>query len=443
MTKLLSKKTYLILASILLIGFFLRAHDYKATPRFGATMDEFAWTWLGINLIQDRVPKSWSSHPQYVGHEREHLIFKGAPFWIVSPYLEHPPFFGIVAGSFALLNGAKNMYDLDIGLIRPLAIILGVLSIGILFLLIKEIYDESVALLAAFIYAIMPTVAIGSRIVQNENFFIPMFLLALLFCTKYLKNKKRIFLVAISIICGLLIVSKIPWVAATLGIVSILTYNKKYKESLIVVLSVFLFFCGFLLYGYFYDWNLFVSLWKLQLQRYDLTFNSVYALFKDPYMVDRYFIDGWIYFGWFSFVLLLIKDIRKNIFLIFGLLAYLAVFIFAIPNEPSHGWYRFPFYPFLAASIALFIKEYFNKNTILTFLFILLMILSLLELTWTRKFGFSFLVMRGFLFSSGITLLPLFLENKKIIKFSKGLNILFLIIIFSLSFFAVVFYNEL
>ncbi len=441
--EILKRKTLIIIASILLIGLVLRVHNYAITPRFGATMDEFAWTWLGINLIQEGAPKSWSSHPQYLNSEREHLIYKGAAFWIVRPYLEHPPFFGVVAGSFALLNGADNMYDIDVGRIRPLAIILGVISIGVLFLLVKEIYDKETALLASFIYAIIPTVAIGSRIVQNENFFIPGFLIALLFTIKYIKTKNKIFIAIVSVLCGLLLVSKIPWIAASLAVISILIYSKKYKESLLVSGTVLAFFLGYLAYGYYYDWNLFVSLWKLQLQRYDLTFNSVYALFKEPFMVDRHMIDGWIYFGWISFFLLLIKDFKKNFLPILGIFAYLAVFIFAIPNEPGHGWYRYPFYPFLAISLAIFIKEYFNKNILLTFLFILFLGLSLLELTWTNMFGFSFLAFRGFLVLSSITLLPLFFPNIKFKKQIFSLNYLFLTVIFSLSFLAVILYRDL
>lgn len=442
MNKLVMKKTFIILLSILLLGFVLRTHNFTTWPRFGATMDEFAWTWLGINLIQEGIPKSWSSHPQYIGHEMNHLIYKGAAFWIVKPYLEHPPFFGLVAGSFALANGANDMYDVDISKIRPLAIVMGIFSIGILFLLIREIYGSRLALLTSLIYATIPTVVIGSRIVQNENFFIPSFLTALLFTLRYIKTKKKIFIFLVAIICGILIISKIPWVAASLAIILIFTYSKKYKEAFVIGLTSVLFFLGYLVYGYLYNWDLFISLWKLQLQRYDLTFNSVYAIFNEPFLVDRYMIDGWIYFGWISFFLVLIKDFKKNHVIILSLLAYLAVFIFAIPNEPGHGWYRYPFYPFLALSLAIFIKDYFNKNLLLTFLFILFVGLSLLELTWTRVFGFSFIVFRSFLVLSSISLLPLFFKNLKLKKYSNAFNYLMLVGIFSLSFFAILLYNE-
>ena len=431
---------FLPILLIILLGFVLRAHNLNTWPRLGATFDEYAWTWQGINLIQDHVPKSWSPHKEY--SDKKYVEYQKTAFWIATPYLEHPPLFGLVSGSFAIANGASNMYEVTIDKIRPLALFLGALSIGLIFILTKEIYDKKIALLSSLIFATIPTIAIGSRIVQNENFFIPSFLLSLIFIVKYLKTKRRLFLFAGAIVCGLLIIAKIPWIAATLSVTAILFYNKKYKDGLIIALISSLFFAGFLIYGYYYDWNLLVSLWKLQLQRYDLTFNSLFALFTQPYLVDRTMIDGWIYFGWFAFILLLIKDLKKNYALIFALLGYLAVFVFAIPNEAGHGWYRYPFYPFLAVSIAIFIKDYFNKNLLLTFVFILFTGLSLLELSWARVFGFSFIIFRLFLFLSALPLLSLFFKDLRLKRLSSSLNYLMLFIIFGLNIWSVYLYNE-
>ncbi len=431
---------FLPILLILLLGFVLRSHNLNTWPRLGATFDEYAWTWLGINLIQEGVPKSWSPHKEY--NNKQYVEYQKTAFWIATPYLEHPPLFGLVAGSFAMANGASGMFEVTIEKIRPLALFLGLLSIALVFLLTNEIYDKKIALLSSLIFATIPTIVIGSRIVQNENFFIPSFLLSLIFIVKYLKTKKKIFLFATAIICGLLIFAKIPWIAAALAIIMILFYNKKYKNALLVLTVSAVFFAGFLIYGYYYDWNLFINLWKLQLQRYDLAFNSIYALFTEPYLVDRLMTDGWIYFGWFSFILLLIKDLKRNYILIFGLLGYLAVFVFAIPNEAGHGWYRYPFYPFLAVSIAIFIKEYFNKNPMLTFIFILFTGLSLLELTWAKVFGFSFIVFRLFLFLSALPLLSLFFKDLKVKKLSSSLNYLLLFTIFLLNIWTVFVYNE-
>ena len=213
---------------ILVLGFFLRSNNLNTWPRQGATFDEYAWTWQGISLIKNRVPTSWSPHPQYKNFKD--VVYQKTHFRMVTPFLEHPPVFGLVAGSFAILNGVQGIYDLHFYDIRPLAVVLGFLSLVFLFLLVKEIYDTKTALIASLLYATIPTIAIGSRIVQNENFFIPFWLLALFFTAKFLKTNKKIYRNLAGIICGLLILAKIPWVAGALSIVIILLVLKKYKD---------------------------------------------------------------------------------------------------------------------------------------------------------------------------------------------------------------------
>jgi len=434
----LYKFRFILLGLILILGLWLRSDKLYTWPRLGATFDEYAWTWLGMNLIQNHIPESWSPHPQY--KERKQVTYQKANFFLVKPYLEHPPLFGLVAGSYALLNGAKSMFELNLYHIRGLALLLGVLSIFILYVFAAQVYGFKVGLLSAFIYATVPTIVIGSRIVENENFFIPFFLLSLFLISKFIQTKNPWFRNIAALICGLLTLAKVPWIAGALGVILILFYLRRYKDAfkfLAIIIPVFLLF---FVYGIYFDSKLFFDLWQLQLARYDLTFNSIFALFTSPYLVDRFLIDGWIYFGWFSLFLLSIKDLKKNFMVLLPFLAYFAIFIFAIPNEPSHGWYRYPFYPFLVVSTALFLKEYFNKNYLLTFLFLIFTGMSILQLSWAQSLGFSFIVFRSFLILFGISLMPLFIpKTKKVAYLSSYLS---LAIIFILNIWAVFNYNE-
>ena len=430
---------FVFLFLIVVLGLLLRNHNLYTWPREGATFDEYAWTWLGINLIQKQTPISWSSQPQY--KNREHLVYRGAAFFLVKPYLEHPPFFGLVAGSFALLNGARDMYDVDIKTIRPLAIILGLASIILVFLLTKELYDKRTAFFASLLYATVPTVVVGSRIVQNENFFIPMWLLALLFTSKYLKNKNSLYRNTAAVICGLLILSKIPWITAAGSIIIIFLYLKKYKDLFKFVSIVIPIGLLYLVYGLYWDAKVFIDLWGLQLNRYDISFASIYALFQKTWLVDRFFLDGWIYFGWFAFILLLI-DIKKHYFIIFALLSYFVIFLTGIPDEAGHGWYRYPFYPFLIISIALFIKEYFAKNWVLSFLFLVFVGTTLFQNTWVVSFGFSYFIFRLIILGWGLSLIPLFLPFKPFLKFSRVVTYSWLVIFILFNIWSVMLYNE-
>lgn len=438
MDKFLFKFRFLVLVLILILGFYLRSNNLYTWPREGATFDEYAWTWLGISLIQNHVPESWSRHPQYTN--RKEVIYRKADFTLVKPYLEHPPLFGIIAGSFALLSGVRDMYHVDLNHIRGLSLILGILSIFILYIFAAEVYDYRIGLLTSGIYSIVPTVVVGSRIVENENFFIPFFLLSLYLIAKFIKTKKAIHRNIAAIICGLLILAKIPWIAGAFSVVLILFYLRKYKDAFKFLAIVIPIFLVFFVYGFYFDSKLFLNLWAFQLQRYDIAFDSIFALFRAPYLVDRFLFDGWIFFGWLAIFLLMLKDLKKNYFIIIPFLAYFSIFVFAIPNEPGHGWYRYPFYPFLITSVALFLKEYFNKNYILTFFFLMFIGLSLLQLTWAQSFGFSYTVFRIFLILYGLSMLPLFFPKTK--KFSFIASYLSLILILVFNTWTILNYNE-
>lgn len=439
--KLLNKKSFPILSLMLvfLLGFFLRYNNLYTWPREGATFDEYAWTWQGMNLIQKGVPASWSPHLIYT--DAKYITYRKAAFRIVTPYLEHPPLFGLVTGSFALLNGAKDMYHIDLRTIRPLALILGLASILLVYLLVDELYDWKTALVSSLLYATIPTIVIGSRIVQNENFFIPMWLLALFFVPKYLRTKKTVFRTLCAVICGLLIFAKIPWIAAAGSIVLIFLFLKRYKDIykfLLIVIPMGLLYAA---YGLYYDPKLFVSLFGFQLNRYDIEFTSLFALFQKPYLVDRFITDGWIYFGWFA-IILLFADIKKHYIILFAFLSYFVIFLAGIPDEAGHGWYRYPFYPFLTIATALFLKEYFSKNPILTFLFLVIVGSTLFQMTWGVTLGFSYVVFRLLIVGWGLSLAPLFLPFKSIPKLAKFSNYAWLTIFIILNIFAGLLYNE-
>lgn len=440
MKKNKNKLFFILCVSIIIVGFLLRFHNYNVWPRLGATFDEYAWTWQGMNLIQQGVPISWSPHPQYVNSQS--IIYQQTHFRIVRPFLEHPPLFGIVAGGFAILNGATDMYSLHLSQIRPLALILGMLSLALIIALSTELYGKKIGIFVGILYATIPTIVIGSRIVQNENFFIPVWLFALFLTARYIRTKRKWLRNLVILLCALLVLAKIPWVAAGLSIIAIFLYYKNYKDAVFVLSGILTAFIFFALYGLFFDWNLFVNLWKLQAARYDITFTSIYALFQKPFLIDRYYTDGWIYFGWFAAILLFSKDVKKYIFVVAPIVSYFLIFLAGIPDEAGHGWYRYPFYPFLIISIALFIKDYYAKNFLLTFIFLVLIGTSLFGNTWGQVFGYSVIVFRVIIVSWAFVLmsyLPLF---KNTDKFGKVVSYSWFYIFILMNIWSVLIYNE-
>ena len=413
----------------------MRHDKFRTIPRHGATFDEFAWTWLGINLIQKQTPISWSSQPQY--KEKFHLKYQGAAFWIVKPYLEHPPLFGLVAGSFALLNNSKDMYDVTLSKIRPLALLLGVSTILMIFILTNEIYGKEIALISSLLYATVPTIVIGSRIVQNENFLIPFWLLSIYLLLRYLKTKNKRFRNMAAIVAGLLSLAKVPWLVVGLSLSMILSFKNKWRDAFVVGGITLIVFSLFIIYGLYFDKELFLNLLKLQTARYDISFSGFFSIFKDPLLVDRFYLDGWIFFGWFSLVLLF-KDFKKNFPILIPLIAYFVTYIFGIPNEPAHGWYRYPFYPFLLISTAVVLREEFKKVSLVSLFFVLFVGLALLQNTWQNIFGFSYLVYRLFIILGTIPILYLIWKDKT----SSKLLIFWLVLFTILNIASVLLYVE-
>lgn len=431
----------IILALILGIGTWIRSVNLSVWPREGATFDEFAWTFQGLSIITKGVPTSWSPHSAYT-NRREWYNPQGAHFVLVTPYLEHPPLFGLVAGGFAYLEGIRDFSQVTIAKIRPLALFLGVLSIIAVFLLGKSVYGTRIGLLASSLYTIVPTVAIGSRLVQNENFFIPLFLLSLYFANEYTKKPTKGKLVGSVVLSSILPLAKVPWVAAPMSVILLFLIHKRWKEVGVTAVSTLVCFSGFLLYGFMLDSSVFTNLWKLQMARYDMAFDSLFALFRNPLIADRTFVDGWIYFGWAAMIWLLNRDMKKTYPLILGFLAYFAVYVFAIPNEPLHGWYRYPFYPFLILATASMISEFANSNYFLQAVFFVVIGSSMLAESWTKIFGFSYTVFRGFLFFLVLGTLPVFFPKIKAKKLIQRWNYGIYILLIFLSVWSVFLYNE-
>lgn len=432
---------YPILLLILITGFLLRSYNIYTWPREGATFDEFAWTFLGISLWSHGIPTSWSPHGAYTLRQ-EYFNPQGTHFTLVTPYLEHPPLFGLLAGGFARIRGVRTFDQVTIHKIRPLALVLGVLSIIGVYLLATAVYGTGVGLIASAIYAITPTVAIGSRLVQNENFFIPFLLFALYFAYSYTRHNKMIFLYASVLICSVLPLAKVPWVAAPIAVIGILLYAKKRKEAVITGVVTALFFLLFLMWGYLLDSQVFINLWKLQLARYDMTFDGIFVLFRDPLIADRLFVDGWIYFGWIAICMLLLRDIKKNMPIIFGFLAYLAIFIFAIPAEPLHGWYRYPFYPFLSISIAVLLYDFWNTNLFVFGIWAILAGLSMLSESFQKNFGFSYTLYRSYIALVFFSMLPQLFPTLARYPLFRYMRILLVFLICIFSAYATMLYTE-
>lgn len=431
----MSKLKTIFLLLIIFLGFYLRFHNYDKFPRHGATFDEFAWTWQGISLWQNHIPTSWSPHPHYKNFEIKK--FQGAWIRFVTPYLEHPPLFGLVAGGFALLTGSKNMDDINLSQIRILSLGLGVVSIFLIFLLAKKVYGDFIGFLSALLYATIPTVVIGSRIVQNENFLIPIMLIVWLLIINYLQAKKIWQRNLAAILAGLLTLAKVPWAAVTFALCFLLVKKRHFKDVFIVGAIAVSIFSLYFVYGRFYDWPTFIGLWGLQTARAKIGLTNVLALFTHPYLIDRIYPDGWIYWGWFSILMLSLK-FKKHFLLLIPFLAYFLIFIFAIPGIEAQGWYRYPFYPFLIIASAVLIKKMLDKPSLLNLFFFFIIASSAFHWGWEEIFGISNNFFRLIIIVGAVSFLPAILWPKKFTFFNRKATYFWLFVFLILNILSVI-----
>lgn len=358
---------------IFLLGAYLRVYHYSDFPPRGATMDEFAWAWQGISLIKDKMPSSWSYLPVYKNYAPK--FYEGNYFPIVTPYLDHPPLFGLLIGGFSLLRAEGDFSRVTLETIRIPMIVLGVISLGLVFLLAQKLFGSVVAWIATFFYATNPSIVLSSRVVVSENLLIPLSLLGFYFLINYFETNETKWRNLAAVIAGVSLVVKIPGVFIGLAILTLLAFKKRWRDFYWVGFSLLSFFSLYLVYGLWFGGVNFFQVFFAQAERVPGP-ATILKFFTQPTLIRGVFSDGLLLWGWFSILTLASKWKKNKIILIIPLL-YLVVLLFMAPQYENYGWYNYPFYPFLVmAGAKVLIDSLIDNNLFLNSLFFLTAFLS-------------------------------------------------------------------
>ncbi len=378
-----------ILISITAFGYYLRNDNYSLIPYPGESMDEYSFGWVGLSLIQTGVPIGISGISGYKNYDYRYIsvnqVFKEAaganPFSINTPWFDHPPLLGLITGGYAYSKGARVFEDVLISFIRKPMVILGSISILLLFIYLYKVFGYKEAIGGSLIMAVSPLSIIGSRTVQAENLLIPLFIASLVTLYLYIEHQKKWLLWVCAIIAGISLLAKLSGIAIVLsGIFILLYFSKSIRKALQDVSIYALVSMGFLLvffsYGAAYDFEQFLIILGSNGERfYGIGSKAFYDLLTTTKITNvHYLTDGWFLSGWLAAVSLFMipgRD-KKEMYILAPLVCYLAVFLL-FGSEP-HGWYRYPFIPFLYAAIARIIVGAFRNKDYIIPAFMLLLI---------------------------------------------------------------------
>lgn len=431
----------LILLGILFLGNRLREYSYAQVPLPGETTDEYSFGWLGISLIKERYPIAWSGIDAYENHDYQRInvdgLFDKDPhrplFSIDKPWFDHPPLFGLLTGGYAYLKGVREFEDASVIILRRPMLKIALLTTFLIFVLGWRWFGISVGLLAAFLYSVIPTTVISSRLALAENAIIPLFLAALVFTDYYLEKKNLIFWYAASVLAAISVLFKLSGIAVFIFLILIaIKYGGKLKAKLAIIAST-LFLSAillFILYGVYFDWNTFVKVLAVNSQRFYGAGSEIFfqVVARSKITTERFLTDGWILFGWlslFSLVHARFDKEKSTTIMAISVFSYLVTFL--IFGSEAYGWYRFPFYPFLIISSAHLLKRLYDSPNLFLFTALLLLPFGTTVHRLIGVVGFQNYV--GFFRAFSVILIVLFVASLLNYKKTLFLQRIFVIVI--------------
>ncbi len=358
-----SKKFIIVIIVLALLGVFLRLVDYSKIPPFDVTKDEFFYPWSGMTFLQTGVPKAWSLFDAYPTGE---IVYKwGTWYRIVSPWVEKPPLYSLLAGFWMLGNGVTDMFEVRLSLLRILPITISFFTILFLALFANKLFGKTVAVISTVIYATVPTIVMGNRLSLVENLLTPI-VLAGLYLFLILKGERMLNYLILSTFCALALLTKN--IGAALPATFFIYYLSKRKWKALMIISsisalAFLFHP--IIATVYYGFGQFLNVMG--------AYQKVHALAGPPELVstifrfpivghqwDKIFPDGPMLLGYillFSAPMWLKRD-EENLKKIISLIGFPFVYIISLGLLESagtpysfFGWHVYPIYPFLAILI--------------------------------------------------------------------------------------------
>jgi len=360
---------------VLYFTFVLRVHNFDRTPGPGH-LEEMAFAWSGIYLIETGVPVSWST----LDYPKKAEVYKGRvtsqgggePYQYVTlqkPWLDQPPLFSLIVGAFGHFYKADRTQIIPPAYIRTPTVFMALLTAVLVFLIASSLSGFWIGILSMLFYGTVPILVFASRMAVPENLIAMVFLTIILLILNFQKNPKFLWLLPIPFLVGIAGLSK-PTGFLILPFVLYFAFCQKfYKSAVYLILATIPFIVFFFAWGFHFDKEIFLHITAIQSLR-PVGFSSLAWFFTSPAYDINLFLDSWYVFGLLAAVYFIFKpeeDLKRIVS--FAFVYWLIIVMISGGEGDLLPWYRFPAFPLLAIFIAWGVKLLVEKaNSFTTFL---------------------------------------------------------------------------
>ncbi len=349
-----------ILILVLIFTFILRVHNYDRAPGLGQ-LEELAFGWAGIYLIETGSPVSWST----LDYPDSSLTYSGEvnlngsdPKVFVDlyrPWLDQPPLFSLLSGGSAHFFGANRNAVLPTSYLRFPVVIIAFFTSVLLFLIARKVSGFWTGVLTILVYGTTPMFVLSSRMAVPENLIGCIYLLIIYLLLKFREKPKFSLLLIIPFLIGIAGLSKATgFLIAPLVLYEVIV-KKYYKSAAFIVLTVAAFVGLFIYYGIYFNADIFWRLMEIQSTR-PVGFSSLGFMLATPSFDINVFYDNFYIFCLVSAMFFLfgykltnalkLDDAKR--FVLFSLVYGIIIVAFSGGQQDLLAWYRFIFMPLFA-----------------------------------------------------------------------------------------------
>jgi dolichyl-phosphate-mannose-protein mannosyltransferase/PA14 domain-containing protein len=348
------------LAGIVLLGAILRIYQYDVIPFHHETADEYQHGWEGWTLLHEGKPAAWTFYPQsYPAESITPFRWFGDVYYLARPYFDHPPGFSLLVGATCTMMGAGRMLECTLHRMRWVPILCGLLTIVVVARAGWRFFPgRSVGTMAALLYATLPVIVMGNRLVKAENLLAPLLLAQVSWLEGYLRNNNRKDLVKTAAGGAVAIWLKATGIAAPLAAIFLLARHRKAYAMSLVAGAATVAVGLYLAYGAFFGWQLFSSVLGLQASK-RVAVRTLLDLTGISRVVELQFGSGW--YLWLALAIAWMA-LGKHRELLVPAAVYLGILGLTADTRGVFGWYRLPLYPFLCLAGGLFLVEWWREK---------------------------------------------------------------------------------